>query len=169
MVINALWNGNSMIRLDPMSAAQLEAFLASSIQEYAEEHVRSGGWDSAQALEKSRSEHARLLPKGVDTPDTYLRILTDPDSGVRVGEVWYVLQREGSSTRIWIYWIGIEEKYRRHGYAESTLHQLEGEGRRLGADRVTLHVFGHNAAARSLYSKLGYEATNVVMSKKISL
>jgi ribosomal protein S18 acetylase RimI-like enzyme len=157
-----------MIRLDPMRADQLQAFLASSIKNYADEHVRSGGWDPAGALEKSRMDHEKLLPKGVETPDNYLRILTETASGARVGEIWYALQHEGRVTRIWIYWIGIEEKFRRHGYGEAALQQLEGEAQRLGADRVALHVFGHNAGARSLYSKMGYEVTNLVMSKRVS-
>jgi RimJ/RimL family protein N-acetyltransferase len=156
-----------MIRLEPMTAEQLQAWLAGSIQEYANEHVQSGGWDPAEALENSRKEHAKLLPKGVDTPDNYLRILTDPDTGARVGELWYTLQHDGKITRIWIYWLGIDEKFRRHGYAEATLRQLDEEARRLGADRVALHVFGHNSAARALYLKMGYEATNVVMTKKL--
>jgi ribosomal protein S18 acetylase RimI-like enzyme len=33
------------------------------------------------------------------------------------------------------------------------------------AETIRLHVFGHNAAARPLYVKLGYEPTNIVMAK----
>ncbi|MFZ0891951.1 MAG: GNAT family N-acetyltransferase [Thermoplasmata archaeon] len=156
-----------MIRLEPMSPEQLEEWLPGSIQRYADGHVQNGGWDPADALENSKNEHTKLLPNGVDTPDHYLRILLDASSGSRVGEVWYMLQHDGKLTRIWIYWIGIDEKFRRHGYAEATLHRLDEEAQRLGADRVALHVFGDNNAARSLYSKLGYETTNVVMTKKL--
>jgi predicted GNAT family acetyltransferase len=31
-----------------------------------------------------------------------------------------------------------------------------------------LHVFGHNQVARALYEKIGYEVTNVLMSKKLT-
>ena len=34
-----------------------------------------------------------------------------------------------------------------------------------GFSRLGLHVFGHNKVARKLYESLGFETTNVVMSK----
>jgi ribosomal protein S18 acetylase RimI-like enzyme len=39
--------------------------------------------------------------------------------------------------------------------------------RRMGAETIRLHVFGHNTAARPLYVKLGYEPTNIVMAKPL--
>jgi ribosomal protein S18 acetylase RimI-like enzyme len=46
---------------------------------------------------------------------------------------------------------------------------LEARVISMGLDVISLHVFGHNRAARSLYEKLGYETTNVYMSKKLSI
>jgi RimJ/RimL family protein N-acetyltransferase len=45
--------------------------------------------------------------------------------------------------------------------------KLEGEAKRLGLDRIGLHVFGHNSAARPLYEKLGYVPTNINMVKHL--
>ena len=33
--------------------------------------------------------------------------------------------------------------------------------------KIQLHVFGHNSGARALYRKLGYEETNVIMTKRL--
>jgi ribosomal protein S18 acetylase RimI-like enzyme len=47
------------------------------------------------------------------------------------------------------------------------LAELENVAREKGVEKIGLHVFGHNAAARALYQKVGYIETNVNMSKKI--
>ena len=165
--MNRFGNDMPMIRLDLLTPEELRTYLGRSIQDYADQHVQTGQWDSSHALSQSRDEFEKLLPKGVDTPDQYLRRIVDLVTGSKVGEVWYTLRREGGITRLWIYWIGIEEKFRRQGFASMVLRQLEVEARRLGAGQVALHVFGHNTAAQALYSKLGYETTNVVMAKTI--
>jgi ribosomal protein S18 acetylase RimI-like enzyme len=36
-----------------------------------------------------------------------------------------------------------------------------------GFEQLGLHVFGHNKIARALYESLGFETTNMVMSKKL--
>jgi GNAT superfamily N-acetyltransferase len=156
-----------VIRLEPMSAAELAAYLARSIPAYAASHVRTGEWSEAGSLERSRTEHERLLPDGVATADHCLRTIVDATNGRRVGEVWYHVRRDGDRPQVWIYWIGIDPEFRRRGYAEATFHVVEDEARRLGAVRIALHVFGDNPGARALYSKLGYVATNVVMAKTL--
>jgi len=46
---------------------------------------------------------------------------------------------------------------------------LETLVRGMGMSAISLHVFGHNTAARALYGKLGFETTNVLMTKRIEL
>jgi len=156
-----------MIRLEPMTPDELQAYLDRSVPEYAADHVRSGRWRPEDAVERSRAEHQQLLPKGVDTPDQYLRTVVDPDVGERVGEVWYALQRQDGSPQLFVYWIGIAERHRRKGYASAVLLQVEDEARRLGAARVVLHVFADNVGARALYETLGYSTTNLLMAKSV--
>ena len=45
---------------------------------------------------------------------------------------------------------------------------LEKEALGLGVSGLSLHVFGYNLAARALYQKLGFEITNINMSKALS-
>jgi len=49
------------------------------------------------------------------------------------------------------------------------MQALEERVRHLGLSTISLHVFGHNHAARALYEKLGYVTTNVMMSKTLTL
>lgn len=156
-----------MIRLVPMTPAELDDFLATSIPRYAEESVRSGRWTREIALDSSRTEHERLLPQGVATPDQYLRTIRDAGTGERVGELWYAHRSEAGPKQVWIFWIGIDPAHRRHGYAQDALRALEAETRRLGSDRLGLHVFAFNSGARALYDRMGFEATNVVMWKTV--
>ena len=156
-----------MIRLAPMTPEELRSYLERSIPEYAQSHVESGRWRAEDAVARSRAEHDELLPNGVATPDQYLRTVWDAEQGVRVGEVWYALQRQEGSPQLFVYWIGIEEAHRRRGYATDVLREVEREARRLGASRVALHVFGGNTGARALYERLGFVTTNVLMAKTV--
>ena len=156
-----------MIHLEPMTAEELERFLERSIPEYAADHVRDGQWNEAESIERSREEHRQLLPQGVESPDNFLRTIRD-ETGRRVGELWYNWDTEAARPQLFIYWIGIDAAYRRRGYGEAAMGLIEAEARRLGAERIALHVFGGNRVAQSLYAKLGYVPTNVLMAKRLT-
>lgn len=47
------------------------------------------------------------------------------------------------------------------------MRAMENEVRSAGLKAVRLQVFGNNAVARSLYRKLGYIETNVIMAKDL--
>ena len=66
-----------------------------------------------------------------------------------------------------IYDLRIYDEYQRRGYARQAMLALETKVRELGLDTISLHVFGHNHAAKALYDQLGYEVTNINMSKKL--
>jgi GNAT superfamily N-acetyltransferase len=156
-----------MIRLEPMTPERAAAFLEESIRRYAEDNTRSGRWTPDVAMDASRKEHEKLLPDGLDSADQFLRTVHDGASGVRVGDLWYAHRSEGGPKQVWIFWIGIDPQHRRRGYAADALRAVELEARRLGSDRVGLHVFGFNSGARALYEGLGYEVTNLVMWKSV--
>ena len=59
-------------------------------------------------------------------------------------------------------------QHQRRGYATEAFAALEGEARSRGLAGIGLHVFGHNPGARALYEKLGYEATNINMFKRVA-
>ena len=54
----------------------------------------------------------------------------------------------------------VDPEYRRRGIAGDLVHLLEGRARESGYAEVMLHVTEHQAAARMLYPRLGYELTH---------
>jgi ribosomal protein S18 acetylase RimI-like enzyme len=155
------------IDLEPMTAARFEAWLPSAIESYAHENVVSGRWSEAEAMQKSREDHAKLLPQGVNTPDHHLWSIVRTEDRQPVGILWVNLVKSPRPSAF-IYNIEIDEQFRRRGYARAAMTRLETEARRLGAESIRLHVFGHNTAARPLYEQLGYVATNINMAKSLA-
>jgi RimJ/RimL family protein N-acetyltransferase len=149
-----------------MTIAQFERWKPKSIDEYAQEHVIGGRWTAKEALRKSREEFDLLLPKGLATPGhRFFSIVRLPDRKA-VGILWIRIEKKPQPSAF-IFNIEIFKSFRRHGYATRAMKLLEQEARRLGLENIRLHVFGHNAAARPLYEKLGYLATNIAMRKQL--
>jgi RimJ/RimL family protein N-acetyltransferase len=155
-----------MVQLTPLSQADYENWIVTTIDEYAGEKVRAGNWPANDALRRARAEFQRLLPNGLATPNNYLLAIVDPASGTRVGMLWLAIQ-DRDTGRAFIYDFRIDEPYRRRGYGLQALRALDDLARDLDIRQIGLHVFGHNLAARSLYEKAGYEITNINMTRKI--
>jgi len=58
--------------------------------------------------------------------------------------------------------------FRRRGFAEDAMLELEVYVRRLGLTQISLHVFEHNTVASALYDKLGFVAFNNRLIKKLA-
>jgi len=159
--------GVENVELVNMTAEQYEAWLPRAITEYADENVTSGRWSVDEATQRSREEFERLLPQGTATPNNWLWSITRSSDRQQVGILWMAVI-EKPTPRAFIYNIEIHAPFRRHGFATQAMTRLEDEAQRLGLDRIGLHVFGHNKAARPLYEKLGYVATNINMSKRLT-
>jgi len=156
-----------MVRLIPMTEDEFQAYYTGAVEEYAEEHVKSGNWQPSEALEKSEKEYRHYLPNGVASPNQYLFSIEDTESGAKVGMIWFELREQAQHRSAFIYDFRIDEAFRRRGYGRQTLSALEEKAKELGIETIALHVFGHNQAAVALYQKSGYEITNLHMAKKL--
>lgn len=156
-----------MVKLVPMSADEFTAYLAKAVAGYAEEHVKAGNWSADEALQKSEKEFHGLLPDGVASKDNYLYIITDAESGAKVGILWIARMERKPAPFAFVYDVEIDEAYRRMGYGSQAFSALEDKVKSLGLNEIRLHVFGHSHGARAMYEKLGFVATNIQMSKKI--
>lgn len=154
------------VALVQMTPAQFDAWLPGAIASYAEEHTVDGSWSADEALQRSREEHQKLLPQGLDTPDQHFWSIVRVTDRQPVGVLW-AQARLKPEPHAFVYNLEIDASFRRRGYAEQAMTLLESECRRLGLDAIRLHVFGHNRAARPLYEKLGYEPTNILMVKHL--
>lgn len=155
-----------MIKLAPMQQSDFESYLSLAVQEYAEDKIQAGNYALSEGLEKARAELDSLLPQGTETPNQHLFSIINEDDD-KVGIIWLAEIQSGVQRFAFIYDIRISEQFRRRGYGTQAMIAAEDEAKALGLDRIALHVFGHNKAAQELYEKLGYEITNINMSKKI--
>jgi ribosomal protein S18 acetylase RimI-like enzyme len=151
-----------------MTQAEFEKFLSDAIEEYAQEHVAAGNWHADDAVRLSKEEHDRLLPNGVSSPDQYLYSILNTDTGSNVGLIWFAVRQDGLKRYAFIFNIHLDEDQRGKGYGKQAMLAIEEKVKALSLDTISLHVFGHNQVARALYEKIGYEVTNVLMSKKLS-
>ena len=158
-----------MVRLVPMTAAELQVYLAGAIDNYAREHVKAGNWLPEEAHQKSEQEFKQLLPDGVASKDQYLFSIEEAPSGLKIGMLWFAVTLKGAHQTAFIYDFIIDEAHRGQGYGRQALAALDQQAAALGVETISLHAFAHNQTAIALYQKLGYAITDVHMSKKISL
>jgi len=157
----------NMISLVPLPQTELDSYLQDSIREYADDHVRTGNWKPEEALERSKREFDELLPQGVNSPGQHLFSIRERATELPVGMIWFAERGQGQTPFAFIYDLIILPEHRGKGYGEAAMRAVEDEARKLGLKRISLHVFGQNRVARNLYEKLGYEPTNIQMSKDL--
>lgn len=156
-----------MLYLRPMDETEYQQFLDYAIANYAEEKVRAGNYVPADAMELSAQEYQELLPDGEKTKDNFLLMIVEQVLDHPVGFVWLMIQQTGSLRHLTLVNILIYEEFRNRGYGTQTLELIEEKASALGLEKITLHAFGHNQRARSLYERLGYRTTNVHMAKDL--
>jgi ribosomal protein S18 acetylase RimI-like enzyme len=149
-----------------MTESEFAAWCDSIIPNYAAERVKSGDWPESDAIDRSRASLDELLPRGIETPDNHLFTIVDAN-GESVGMLWFAAKERSGNRIAYVYNIAIDPRFRRQGHAERAFDALEREASRLGLKGIALHVFGHNRGARSLYEKLGFEATDITMFKPL--
>jgi ribosomal protein S18 acetylase RimI-like enzyme len=146
--------------------AEYDGWVAAEVAGYANQIVESGAMSREAADERSRRDHAELLPQGLATPG-HLIFRIDAD-GQSVGWLWLAMRDPRSEAGVgYIYDIEVDEAFRGRGYGRAAMALAEEEARRNGLRALGLNVFGHNAAARALYSSLGYHEIAVQMRKAL--
>lgn len=156
-----------MVTLIPISETDYNAWFDNLVREYAAEKVKAGNWPEEGSLQRSIEETKRLLPDGPSSKDAYLFTVLDRETHEKVGVIWFSVISEPPPRAAFIYDFLIYEPYRRKGYGAQAMLAVEEKVQEQGVDTISLHVFGHNLPARRLYEKVGYEVTNVIMTKKI--
>lgn len=155
-----------MVTLVPMDEAAFQKYRETAVETYAQEHVKAGNWHPDEALQQSEESFQKLLPQGLTSPDQHLFSIVN-ESGTVAGMLWFAHQRSGPEPVAFIFDFQIYPQFRRRGYGKEALLALEEKAHAFQIPRLSLHVFGHNHAARALYEKVGYEVKSVMMSKKI--
>jgi len=156
-----------VVRLVPMEQAHFEAYLKEAIPSYADDQVRAGNWHVSNTVERAKEAYTALLPDGLASEKQHLFSVLDGESGAQVGMIWFMVNEQAARPTAFVCDLLIQEPYRRKGYGTETMEALEGKVRELRLERIALHVFAHNAPARALYAKMGYQATNIQMAKEL--
>ena len=153
--------------LVPMTEPEFQQFVEASCEEYARSKVRAGVASAERAREVARQEFRHLLPAGRGTPDHYFFTIREDPSGTVVGRLWMARRADEGIARAFVYELWIEEPFRRKGFAEKALRDLESVAQGMGLSRIGLHVFGYNEPAIALYRKLGYVTTDLIMERAL--
>ncbi|HEY1778160.1 MAG TPA: GNAT family N-acetyltransferase [Solirubrobacteraceae bacterium] len=154
-----------MLSLRTLEGDALSAWLDRLGVEYAQERVAAGDEpERAKAsVERNRQE---FFPGEVAAPGQLVFRLVN-DEGQEVGTLWIGRMPERPPGQWWVWTIEIEAPFRGRGFGRAAMELGEQEARKAGARRLGLNVFGTNAVARSLYESLGYEITELQMSKEL--
>ncbi len=122
---------------------------------------------SQEAAEKiAEADFQKNLPKGLASENSHLFAAKDQTDSV-LGFIWLLVRGPENDRRAFIGDVIIEEVHRGHGYGKKIMVLLEEEVKKLGLQRIGLHVFGDNEPAIRLYRSLGYLTTDLVMEKTL--
>lgn len=157
-----------MVQLVPMAEEDYQQFVAWAIPDYAQEQVKSGTWQTDNAIDLAKKVFDSLLPEGLATQNQFLCVIEDDTSDQKVGYIWYGVREEGVARFIGLYELVVFEEHRRQGYGSAALRALDEKAKELGIKQIVLHVFGHNKGAHALYLKSGYKERNITMIKDLS-
>jgi GNAT superfamily N-acetyltransferase len=135
-----------------LTQAEFGPWRDAQVRAYAEDNLPRSGGDLERSLARSWAEFDRFLPQGLDTADTSLVVLISGDE--RVGHLWLAHHVEPGLS--FVYDVEVLEHHRGRGFGRAAMVVAEMLARGAGDDRIGLHVFGGNAAARNLYRTQGY-------------
>ncbi|MZE78123.1 GNAT family N-acetyltransferase [Streptomyces sp. SID5475] len=149
----------------PMNATEFAAWQQQSRETYAR-LLTGRGVPEERARAVAGADHARLLPDGVRTPETLLRVLSH--EGTDAGVLWLGLgERAPEGFDAYVYEVEVVEGLRGRGHGRSLMLLAERECRAAGAGTLGLRVFTDNTPALRLYTSLGYETARHLLTKPL--
>jgi len=141
------------------------AFISDATKQYAVQKSEMGGVPVEAARRQAEQETAALFPDGQLQPGHAVLFAVD-DHGTRLGRVWVATHRT-EPNRLFVYDVHVEPEHRGKGSGRELMTLTHDWARRAGYRSVSLHVFGGNHAAISLYRSLGYEVTELSMRREL--
>jgi ribosomal protein S18 acetylase RimI-like enzyme len=147
-----------------MTEAEFEAYLPTSIEDYARERASNYHTPLDEERVKAREQIHDLLDEGLHTEGQHFWMLEHPADGV-VGYVW--VDVNVARQEAFIFDLAIHEARRGKGYGNVLLRLLDEALRTMGVRRVGLNVFASNTIAHSLYERHGFSVTNCNMQKEL--
>ncbi|GAA3884374.1 GNAT family N-acetyltransferase [Streptomyces sp. NPDC003631] len=137
----------------PMTQAEYPEWFASEKVAYVGDIVRAGALSPEEAVRKSDSDFAKLIPEGLATPDNSFLVLEV--AGERIGTGW--LKHGYLPGVTYGYSLYIQEEHRGKGYGRAAMAAGEQATLAAGDSALMFTVWGGNEVAMSLYTSAGYE------------
>jgi GNAT superfamily N-acetyltransferase len=159
---------SARLRVEPMTDAELASYLQGSLEGYVRQRVDLGGERPEQARTIAVEQYAGYFPDGVPAEGHVLFTGSDAGTGGTVGHLWLQARHDGSGTSVWVFDVEVDEDRRGQGWGRALMTYAEQWARERGAGEIGLNVFGANAAARRLYTSLGYDERSVTMSRRLA-
>ncbi len=153
------------MRLVPLRPEEFEAWAERSRRGFADQQARSGSMPAADARAYAGRQLAALLPHGSATPGHHLWTLVA--AGEAVGSLWLAIGHRPGGPEAYLYEIELDPAARGRGLGRAAMLAAEDAARSLGATRMRLNVFGHNAVAAGLYEDLGYAVVETVLTVRL--
>lgn len=147
-----------------MTQSSYEHYMSSAMENYANEKVQNGTWSKEVSLSKSEEEYNHLLPLGLSTPDNYFYSIFDNEE--IFGYIWIAKSTDNESTAF-IYDFEIYSNFQNQGFGSKAIEMVGTEAKELGFSSLALHVFGSNSRALHVYTKTGFQITDINMQKKL--
>ena len=151
----------STITLGRATPEEFPAIRQHALDDYTRDG-RVGAWATAEI---ARQEFERLLPHGLDTENHHL--LAIRSEGRQIGYLWLTSLQRPTGAEAFLLDLVIFPPFRRKGYGQTALLQLEAYVSSLGLKTISLSVLPHNAAAQALYQKASYFPVFTRMTKKL--
>ncbi|MEJ6023467.1 GNAT family N-acetyltransferase [Ramlibacter sp. PS4R-6] len=155
------------MQLDPMTQAEYDAYIATSVDNYIRDTARAWARPPEEVEERARKDFAELLPDGLASPNQHLFTARLQAGGPAVGLAWVGMSERPSGRAAYIYDIFVNAESRGQGVGRRLLQAVEAKAIELGATRIGLNVFGYNTAARSLYESAGFRVGGMGMFKML--
>ncbi len=132
---------------------RIPEWFASEKVAYVGDIVRAGALSPEEAVRKSDSDFAKLIPEGLATPDNSFLVLEV--AGERIGTGW--LKHGYLPGVTYGYSLYIQEEHRGKGYGRAAMAAGEQATLAAGDSALMFTVWGGNEVAMSLYTSAGYE------------
>jgi ribosomal protein S18 acetylase RimI-like enzyme len=144
----------------PMTEAEFVGWTDESIRGYAADMADSGTLSPEEAMERSKTQFAEILPDGLQSADqTFWTIDAD---GTPVATNW--LAHHYGPELSFVYSVEAHEEFRGKGYGKAAMIVGEQASLDAGDTHLALNVFGHNDVAINLYTRMGYRLADQARS-----
>lgn len=117
-----------MLQLRAMALDAFQKYISFAVNEYAEEKIQAGTWQSNDALANSEQTYNRLLPNGLETSGHYFYSIYD-DSNI-IGYIWVGNDKENKSNAF-IFDFEIYKQYQNNGFGSKALILVEKEAKNI--------------------------------------